>query len=228
MISEKVFIDIGGNDRVSAWLSGPEHGSETNGTGIIIAHGAGNDMHNPLIVALADGLAAAGTVTLRFNFSYKEKGRKSPDSQKKLIHTWQCAYAYMRGNTLSPVERIIAAGKSMGGRVASQMVADGQMDAAAMIFLGYPLHAPGRKDQLRDAHLYQIKVPLLFFAGTKDPLCDLEKLNSVLDKLACRHDLEIIAGGNHSFKLPKASSRSEAAVHRQILQRSSAWINQLE
>jgi predicted alpha/beta-hydrolase family hydrolase len=227
MISEKVFIDIGNNDRVSARLTGPDRASETNGTGVIIAHGAGNDMHNPLIVAVADGLADAGTATIRFNFPYREKGKKSPDSQNRLIHTWQCAYAYMRGNTFFPVDRIIAAGKSMGGRVASQMVADGQMDVAAMIFLGYPLHAPGRKDQLRDTHLYRINVPMLFFAGTKDPLCDPGRLNSVLGNLQCPHDLEIIEGGNHSFRLPKSSSRSEADVHRRILKRCVAWIERL-
>ena len=115
----------------------------------------------------------------------------------------------------------------MGGRVASQMVADGQMDVAALIFFGYPLHAPGRKDQLRDAHLYRIGVPMLFFAGTRDPLCDLEKLNRVLNNLACPHELEIIEGGNHSFTLPRSSSRSEADVNRQIVERSSAWIAKL-
>jgi len=227
MVSEKVVIGIGGQEHVSAILSGPNHASKTNNTGVIIAHGAGNDMHNPLIAAVAGGLAAAGTVTMRFNFPYREKGKKSPDSQNRLIHTWQCVYAYMQGNTLRPVDRIIAAGKSMGGRVASQMVADGQMDATAMIFLGYPLHAPGRKDQLRDTHLYRINVPMLFFAGTKDPLCDPGRLNSVLGNLQCPHDLEIIEGGNHSFRLPKSSSRSEADVHRRILKRCVAWIERL-
>ena len=105
-----------------------------------------------------------------------------------------------------PVNRIIAVGKSMGGRVASQMVAEGLMDVAGLIFLGYPLHAPGKKDQLRDAHLYRIRVPMLFFAGSKDPLCNMDKLNTVLDNLPSYHDLEIIEGGNHSFNLPKSFS----------------------
>ncbi|BBO67430.1 alpha/beta hydrolase [Desulfosarcina alkanivorans] len=225
--SEKAAIDIGGRDQVSAILSGPERASEMNPTGVIVAHGAGNDMHNPLIVAVAEGLAAAGSATLRFNFPYKEKGRKSPDSQNKLIHTWQCVCEYFMGNPTFPVRRVIAAGKSMGGRVASQMVAGAQMDAAALIFLGYPLHAPGKKNQLRDAHLYQIKKPMLFFAGTKDPLCDVEKLNSVLARLTCDHDLDIIDGGNHSLKLPKSSPRSEADVHRQVVEKCVGWVEQL-
>ena len=115
----------------------------------------------------------------------------------------------------------------MGGRVASQMVAERLMDVAGLIFLGYPLHAPGKTDQLRDTHLYRINVPVLFFAGTKDTLCDLEKLKSVLDNLECPHDLEIIDGGNHSFKLPQSFSRSEADVHREIFEKCLAWIGQV-
>jgi len=227
LVSENVRIDLNDHVHVSAVLAGPDHPSQTNGAGLIFAHGAGNDMNNPLIVALAEGLAIAGCVTLRFNFPYKEKGKKSPDSQQKLIHTWQCAYAYMQHKQKFPVKRIIAVGKSMGGRVASQMVADSQMDVAALIFLGYPLHAPGKKDQLRDAHLYRIRVPMLFFAGTKDPLCDMDKLNTVLDNMPSHRDLEVIDGGNHSFNLPKSFSLSEADVHRQILEKCVGWIKQV-
>ena len=228
MVSENGCINLGDQDQVSAILTGPDRTSETNRTGLIIAHGAGNDMHNPLIVSVAEGLARTGSITLRFNFPYKEKGKKSPDAQKKLIHTWQCAYEYMQHNQSFPVRRIIAVGKSMGGRVASQMVAEGLMDVAGLIFLGYPLHAPGKKDQLRDAHLYRIRVPMLFFAGTRDPLCDMDKLNTVLDNLPSHHDLEIIDGGNHSFKLPKSCSRSDTDVHRQILEKCVSWLGQLE
>ena len=228
MVSEKVCIGLDGKDQVSAILAGPGLAAETNRTGLIVAHGAGNDMNNPLIVAVAERLSSAGYVTLRFNFPYKEKGKKSPDSQKKLVHAWQSVYDYMKQNERFPVDRIIAVGKSMGARVASQIVAEGQMDVAALIFLGYPLHFPGKKDQLRDAHLYQINMPMLFFAGTKDPWCDLTKLNTVLNNLRCPHDLEIIDGGNHSFKLPKSANRSEGAVNSQIQERCVAWLGQLE
>lgn len=226
MVSDNIFIDLGGQDRVSAILSGPDRRSDTRDLGLILAHGAGNDMHNPLIVAVALGLAANGWPTLRFNFPYKEKGKKSPDSQAKLMHTWQSACDYMLGNDRFPVERIIAIGKSMGGRVASQMVAEDRLPAAALIFLGYPLHAPGRKEQLRDAHLYRINVPMLFFAGTRDPLCDLGKLDSVLAALQCPHELEIIDGGNHSFTLAKSATRSESDVHDQVKATCLDWLQQ--
>jgi predicted alpha/beta-hydrolase family hydrolase len=227
MIAERTLIDLNGKGPVSAVLAGPRQSDRSKPTGVIIAHGAGNDMHNNLIVALAEGLAVAGYVTLRFNFPYREKGKKSPDAQATLEHTWQCAYAYLENNPRFPVDRIVAAGKSMGGRIAAQMVAAGQMNAAALIFLGYPLHAPGRDDQLRDAHLYEIDVPMLFFAGTRDTLCKMDKLQEVLGRLPCTRDLEIIEGGNHSFNLPKSSSRTSAEVNRQILEKCLQWLDPL-
>lgn len=227
MISENRSIDLDGRDRVSAVLSGPDLASESREIGLIFAHGAGNDMHNPLIVAVSEGLAAEGFTTLRFNFPYKEKGKKSPDSQTRLIHTWQRAWQTMQGNDRFPVRQIIAVGKSMGGRVASQMVAEDRMQAAALIFLGYPLHAPGRKERLRDAHLYRIEVPMLFFAGTRDPLCNLDKLKSVSKRLHCPHDLEIIDGGNHSLALSKSAVRTPTDVTNQITAKCLTWIGLL-
>ncbi len=227
MIATQTTIDIPGKGLVSAVLSVPDGPVEAPSTGIIIAHGAANDMHNDLIVAFAEGLADAGHATLRFNFPYKEKGKKSPDGQATLVHTWKAVYAWLKTNPQAAAHRIIAAGKSMGGRVASQMAAAGELDVAALIFLGYPLHAPGRTNQLRDDHLYNINVPMLFFEGTKDPLCNLDSLGRVLDRLPGRVTLNTIDGGNHSFKLPASSSRLPADVHRQIVDQSVGWIESL-
>ncbi len=217
MVNEPTSIEIMGKETVSAVLSGPDQLGDSNKTGVIIAHGAANDMNNSLIVAVAESLARAGYTVLRFNFPYKEKGKKSPDTESTLIRTWQSAVAYLLKNERFPVDRVVAAGKSMGGRIASQMVAADQMAVEALIFLGYPLHAPGRTDKLRDSHLYEIKKQMLFFAGTKDPLCNIEKLREVLHRLPSQYDLEIVIGGDHSFKLPKSSSRSAESVHRQIV-----------
>ena len=173
MVKEPISIEIIGMGNVSAVLSGSDQPGDSNKTGVIIAPGAANDMNNSLIVAVADSLAAAGYTTLRFNFPYKEKGKKSPDTEPTLIRTWQCAVTHLLNNERFPVDRVVAAGKSMGGRIASQMVAADQMAVEALIFLGYPLHAPGRTDKLRDSHLYEIKKRMLFFAGTRDPLCNI-------------------------------------------------------
>ena len=224
MVNETTSIKIKGKGKVSAVLSGPDQLGVSNKTGVIFAHGAANDMHNSLIVAVADSLAMAGYTTLRFNFPYKEKGKKSPDPESTLIRAWQGAVSHLLNNDRFPVNRVVAAGKSMGGRIASQMVAADQMAVEALIFLGYPLHAPGRIDKLRDSHLYKIKKRLLFFAGTRDPLCNLEKLGEVLRRLPGPYDLEIVDGGDHSFKLPKSSSKSKELVYQQIAEKCLQWL----
>jgi len=225
MVKEPTSIEIIGIGNVSAVLSGPDQPGDSNKTGVILAHGAANDMNNSLIVAAADGLASAGYATLRFNFPYKEKGKKSPDTESTLILTWQSAVSHILKNKRFPVDRVVAAGTSMGGRIASQMVAADQMAVQALIYLGYPLHAPGRTDKLRDSHLYQIKKPMLFFAGTRDPLCNMEKLREVLHRLPGQCDLEIVEGGDHSFNVPKSSSRSAETVHRQIVEKCLQWLD---
>lgn len=227
MTTHDTFIELQDGERVSAVLAGPDRSATSIPTGVVIAHGAGNDMHNPLIVAVAQALTASGWVSLRFNFPYREKGRRSPDPHAKLVHTWQCALRTMRRNDRFPVDRTIAAGKSMGGRIAAQMAADNLLEAAGLIFLGYPLHAPGKKDQLRDAPLYRIQLPMLFFAGTRDALCDLDRLNTVLNALKAPHDLEIVDSGNHSFALPRSDGRSPSEVYDQITTRCVRWLQQL-
>jgi hypothetical protein len=223
MKSEKVKIKID-DDIVSGVVSVPDTLNANSKTGLIFAHGAGNDMKHPLLVSLSGGLAEKGFITLRFNFPYKEKGIKRPDPQEKLIQTWLCAYDFLKSGYTYKSEKIIAVGKSMGGRVASQIVAQGMMDVEGLIFLGYPLHAPGKKDTLKDAHLYHIKVPVLFFAGTRDSLCDLSRLNGVLDKLICKWDLEIINGGDHSFNLLKSDPRNQKDVQIQVLSKCLDWL----
>jgi predicted alpha/beta-hydrolase family hydrolase len=181
-------------------------------------------MNNPLIVFLSEGLAEAGYLALRFNFLYREKGRKAPDSQSLLVHTWQSAYEFLSGHREYAPRRILTAGKSMGGRVVSQMVAEGQLRAEGLIFLGFPLHPPGDKEKLRSAHLFQIRVPLLFFAGTRDLLCDVSLLRGVLVRLSIPWDLEIIEGGDHSFKVPKSSGLTQEKIYRQIVEKIIQWL----
>jgi len=112
----------------------------------------------------------------------------------------------------------------MGGRVASQMVADGLLPASRLIFLGYPLHGLGKTDKLRDAHLYRIKIPMLFFVGTRDRLCDLAQLEGVLGKLEAPWNLETIEGGDHSFRLPKSALTTQQEVFEKILKNTLEWL----
>ena len=179
-------------------------------------------MDNPLIIHIAEGLAGAGHLTVRFNFPYKEKGRKAPDSQNVLVQTWQSVFRFVQEKF--KLEKFIVAGKSMGGRVASQMTADGSLQADGLIFFGYPLHPPNKKDKLRDGHLYDIKVPMLFFAGTRDSLCDLELLQRVIKNLSAPVSLEVIGGGDHSFNTPKSLKLNQQDIYNQILEKTVAWL----
>jgi len=221
LMHKGVNIALDQRETVSGILCGQ---ARNNRTGMIIAHGAGNDMENPLIVHLCKGLAEAGHITLRFNFPYKEKGKKAPDGPKKLMHTWGKVFHFFKEESGYTMDKVIVSGKSMGGRVASQMVAEGLMAADGLVLFGYPLHAPGRKEKLRDAHLYQIRIPMIFFAGTRDSLCDLELLKGVLNKVQAPWDLEVIQGGDHSFKTPKAMELSQEEVYEQILKTTRSWL----
>ena len=220
----KVWIPVGKDEKVSGIIKIPDTFESSKAVGVILAHGAANDMNNPLIVAAARGLCEEGFLTLRFNFLYKEKERKSPDSQKKLVNTWQCVYQYLKDHPEFAVEKVVAAGKSMGGRVASQMAAAGDLPVQGLVFLGYPLHAPGKKDKLRDSHLYDIKVPQLFFAGTRDSLCDLALLKKVLARMTVAAELEIMDGGDHSFNMLKSANISPEQVDDRILTRMAPWL----
>ncbi len=224
MISERVSIPVGEKGRVSGALSVQAERQSAERAGVILAHGAGNDMEHPLLVSFSQGLAEAGYVTLRFNFLYREKGLRTPDPQNTLVLAWQSAWRFLKKHSRYGTDTIIAAGKSMGGRVASQMVADGLLPASRLIFLGYPLHPPGKKEKLRDGHLYRIKVPMLFFVGTRDRLCDLTQLKGVLGRLEADWGLETIEGGDHSFRLPKSANITKEKVYDRILNKTVEWL----
>jgi predicted alpha/beta-hydrolase family hydrolase len=203
MKTDRVKIPVGDETSVSGMVVLPD---EYDGKhAIIFAHGAGNNMNQSMIVFLAEEMARAGYLTLRFNFPYKEQGKNAPDRPEVLYRTWEAACQFLHSHQDYHAEHIVAAGKSMGGRIASQMVAEGKLPVWRLIFLGYPLHPAGKKDKLRDQHLHDIRVPMLFFAGTRDQLCDLDLLKGILSRLSTPWHLEVIEGGDHSFNVLKAA-----------------------
>jgi hypothetical protein len=221
-----VAIPVSADESVSGVLGVPQGFAAGRSPAVIVAHGAGNDMHHALLVHFSEGLCRAGYLSLRFNFPYKEKGQKAPDPQPKLVQTWQAAFEFVNSHPEFGTPRIVAAGKSMGGRVASQMAADALLPFEALVFLGYPLHPPGKTDQLRDAHLYRIAVPMLFFAGTRDALCDMGLLQNVLGRLSAPWELEVIEGGDHSFGLPKSFEAAAEDVYERIMKKTDRWLRQ--
>jgi len=220
--SEKIDIQVGDKGRTSGILTIPAAPVQTRA--VITAHGAGNDMNAPLLAAFAEGLARAGYPVLRFNFLYSEHGKKGPDRPEILMGAWQAAYGRLKEIMEEKTTAVTAAGKSLGGRMASMMAADGTLAVDSLIFLGYPLHPMDDKEKLRDAHLYRINIPMLFFEGTRDPLCDLDKLNPVLKKLQAPWELFLIEGGDHSFHVPKSLGLSEEEVFNRITRKSVEWL----
>jgi len=227
MNTTRLTIPVMEDESVSAVLTVPPEGNTVKKAGIITAHGAGNDMNNPLLVAFCDGLTGKGYPTVRFNFPYKEKGLKAPDGRKKLESTWSAVYRYFTEESALDFSHVIAAGKSMGGRVASHMAAEKTLPVDGIIFLGYPLHPPGDPTKIRDAHLYEITVPLLFFAGTRDRLCDLKTLDTVLAKLSAPWKRDVIEGGDHSFHIPKSMEIKETDIFDRIVSTSAEWMETL-
>jgi predicted alpha/beta-hydrolase family hydrolase len=154
-------------------------------------------MSSPLLEGFAEGLAATGVACLRFNFLYVEQGRRGPDREPALREAWSAAFD--EGRRLGGPAWV--GGKSMGGRIASMMVADGSMAAAGLVFVGYPLHPPGKPERARHAHLGDVPVPMLFLQGTADPFARWEVLEPVVRRLGDRAVLHPVEGGDHSFRV---------------------------
>lgn len=190
---------------------------------VVLAHGAGGDMRAALLVAMARELAARGLRVVRFEFAYRAAGRSIPDAMPKLVRAWEAIAAFARGLGPGP---LVLGGKSMGGRAASMAVAAG-LACDGLVFLGYPLHPPGKRDKLRDAHLPEVAPPMLFVQGTRDPLCDLDLLRPVLARVGRRARLHVVEGGDHSLDVLVRSGRKQAEVHGEVADAILEWVEAL-
>ncbi len=191
---------------------------------LVLGHGANNDMDQPLIAGVHERLAREGVVTVRFNFPYAQEGKKHPDPDAVLEGTFRLVLEYVGEMEEFKGLEMFLGGKSMGARLASQLVAQ-DVGANGLIFLGYPLHAPGKLDNLRDQHLSKIPCPMLFVEGSRDPFCNLERLGGVMSRLPVRSDLHVIPGGGHSFETASGSPGPETLdeITRVIL----SWLESL-
>ena len=166
---------------------------------LVLAHGAGSGMRAPFMEGFAEEIGRLGVATLRFEFPYMQAGRRAPDRPPVLVDAWRDAFA--EGVSRAAGRRVFAGGKSMGGRIASMAAAEG-MPAAGLVFLGYPLHPPGRPEKIRDAHLPDVPVPMLFLQGSRDTFARPDLLAGVLARLGPRAEYVEITGGDHSFRVP--------------------------
>ena len=192
----------------------------------VLAHGAGAGMSHPFMENVATGLAERGIATLRYQFPYMEQGSKRPD-------TPAVAHAVVRAAASEAARRcpglpLIAGGKSFGGRMTSQAQAIAPLQGVrGLVFLGFPLHPPGKPSIERAAHLADAKIPMLFLQGTRDEFAELRLLEQVIKDHGSLASLHLVKDGNHSLDVPARTGRKNGEVMAEVLDAAAAWTGAL-
>lgn len=219
MTTKKIKIPIGGAEPVSGlWLK-----PAAARCGLVLAHGAGAGMTHRSMEALADGLAARGIATLRYQFPYMERASKRPDSPAVAHAAVRAAVA--EAQKLAPDLTWFAGGRSFGGRMTSQAQAlEPLTGIRGLVFFAFPLHPAGKPSTERAKHLDEISVPMLFLQGEKDALGQLDLLRPVVKGLGARATLKLYADADHSFHVPAKTGRKDAEVLAEILDGAAGWM----
>jgi len=192
---------------------------------LVYAHGAGAPMRHPFMESTAYIMADRGIATFRYNFPYMENRKGRPDPAPIAQATVRSAVA--KAHELVPDIKILAGGKSFGGRMTSQAAAQEPLpNVAGLVFFGFPLHAPGRPSSDRAEHLKNVGIPVLFLQGTRDSLASLELIKPVCAGLSQAH-LHIVEGGDHSFKVPKALGKTEQEVRAGLAEALLDWTGRI-
>jgi uncharacterized protein len=196
---------------------------------VLLAHGAGSDHQAPALVAVAEALAAAGIPALRFDYPYRLAGRRAPDRPPVLAAATRAAAAELARRSGLPPERLVLGGRSMGGRVASLVVAD-ETDAEpafGLLLLGYPLHPAGKPERRRDDHFPRLDLPVCFVSGTRDSLAPRAELTRAARKVAGPVTLHWLESADHGYRPLKASGRSVGDVIDEAAETSVTWVRGL-
>lgn len=199
-----------------AYAPAARHGA---GMTLILGHGAGAGQSSSFMVDFATGLAARGIDVVTFDFPYMAQGRRLPDPNARLEACYRAVIEAVRGNG---AKDLAIGGKSMGGRIASQ-IASGVVPLAGVVLLGYPLHPPGKPQQQRIKHLPGVTAPMLFVQGTRDKFGTPDELRTVIAPLPSA-ELYPVENGDHSFKVPKRTGPPQDAVYAQIQDKVANWL----
>jgi predicted alpha/beta-hydrolase family hydrolase len=211
-----------GNEQTTAVF---EPATSSAGPAVFVcAHGAGGHMSDRAMLQVTTALRAHGIHIVRFNFLYTEKRSGRPDPMPRLEACTEAVVARVR-EELAPATLVIG-GRSMGGRAASMLASKG-FACSGLLLLAYPLHPAGRPDQLRDAHLPMIRVPVLCFNGTRDALCTPELMEQALERVNTKWQMHWLDGADHSFHVLKRSGRTDADVLEEVGRVSAEWIGKM-
>jgi len=187
-----------------------------------LAHGAGAGMGHHFLEAMSAALVERGVATLRYQFPYMEAGRKRPDYPSVLQATVRAAVA--KAAELAPELPLVAGGKSLGARMTSGAAAVAPLPGVrGLVFLGFPLHAPGQPGTSRADHLERVDVPMLFLQGTRDAFARLDLITDVTEELDSRATLHVVEGGDHSFGVLKRSGRTPSEVLGELADTTVQW-----
>lgn len=216
-------VDVDG-DATTAVFEPPEPGAGAQAGVLVCAHGAGGNMSDRGMLRATEALRSAGLGVVRFNFMYSEKKSGRPDPMPRLK---ECVAAVV-ARTRSEIDAtaLLIGGRSMGGRAASMLAADG-FECDGLLLLAYPLHPAGLPDKLRDAHLPAIKIPVLCLNGTRDALCRSDLMEAALRKVQTRWTMHWIEGADHSFHVLRSTGRTDADVFDEIGATTRQWLREL-
>lgn len=217
-------IELAPSEHVTALTHAAAAGHRLD-VALILAPGAGAGQTSDFMVRFATALAARGIETVTFNFVYAEAGRRAPDRNDKLEACYRQVIEAVRDGGR---RKLVIGGKSMGGRIASQVAASAPEDLAesisGLVFLGYPLHPPGRARALRTRHWGAIRAPMLFVQGTRDAFGTPDELRRQFGALGAPAELFAVDGGDHSFKVPKKAGVAQEAVYESVLDGIERWL----
>ncbi len=207
-------------------MEGPSSGADR---AVLLAHGAGADMHAATLTTFADALAEAGVPVMRFNFPYRTAGKRAPDRPVVLSAATREAAAELASRTQLPPERLVIGGRSMGGRYTSLAVGDAEdpLPALGLLLLGYPLHPAGKPEKLRVEHFSRINVPVLFVSGTRDSLAGADALRAHATEIAGPVAFHWIESADHGFKPLKSSGLTVPAALAAAASAATTWVTGL-
>ena len=220
--SSPLTIEVDAERRVSALLDLPREAKAC----LVLAHGAGAGMQHPFLAAVATELGERRIATLRYQFPYMERRSRRTDPPALCHATVRAAVA--EAVRQMPALPIFAGGKSFGGRMTSQAQATSPLPGVrGIVFLGFPLHAPGKPSDERGSHLADVRVPMLFLQGTRDEFAELELLRPLIERLGSRATLRLLEEADHSFHVPARTGRKDPEVRGELIAALDRWLGEV-